>query len=160
MKSWGGGWHNGMVTKAISACFIRAEGNWKARSRIPRSKKSGPKWGEEIWEDPVPRKNSFEGKGTLLSYVEIGNRIFRISIGNSAHFVLCWWKFWKANFAISTFAEFRDGRAGFEVRERVMKMRGEESRRRVQNSAGWKRGWIRGRIVNEQEGKLISLGCS
>lgn len=140
MKSWGGGGHNGMVTKAISACFIRAEGNWKARSRIPTRKKSGPKWSEEIWEDPVPRKNSFEGKGgTLLSYVEIGNRIFRISIGNSAHFVLCWWKFWKANFAISTFAEFRDWRAGCEVRERVMKMRGKSKK-------GPEFGWVETRM--------------
>lgn len=49
----------------------------------------------EAKEGPVSRKNSFErkggrrGGGIRLSYVEIGNRIFRISVGNSAHFVLC-----------------------------------------------------------------------
>lgn len=112
----GGEEHNGMVTKAISACscFIRAEGNWKARS-------SAIPWGE----DPEMRrrkalsrgkihsreKGGGGGEGIRLSYVEIGNRIFRISIGNSAHFVLCWWKFLKKQFCRSPLlAEFRGGR--------------------------------------------------
>lgn len=120
------------------------------------------KRGEEIEEDPVPRKNSFERKGVVKrgggGYVSV---TWRLAIGYSGYpletrptLFSADGNFEKAILPISTFAEFRDGRGGgfaFEVREKVMRMRGEGEGSRRERKVP-ESGWVdsRGRTVNER----------
>lgn len=120
----GGEEHNGMVTKAISACscFIRAEGNWKARS-------SAIPWGE----DPEMRRRKAlsrrkihsreKGGGGGGGYVSV---TWRLAIGYSGYpletrptLFSADGNFWKSNFAdLHFWPNLGAGEALAEVREK------------------------------------------
>ena len=150
MKPWRE-WHNGMVTKAISACsrFIRGEGNWKARSRILLVRRASR---NEAKKASVPRKNSSGRKGGR-GYVSV---TWRLAIGYSGYpletrptLFSADENFEKAILPSPLSPNLERLRNKGEGNENERKK--EEERGRFRNSGGWKRGWIRGRIVNNKK---------